>query len=165
MTGVQTCALPISIWYAGEHPWWTHRFNRTADGVSVEEETDKPDSLLNFYRGLLRLRAVRAELRSGSQTMLCAKASSVLCFERTLGNAGTLVAINLASDPATIELSADDIAVAGLDVDWRDLLDHDLKVDARRITLAGFGVRVLGSASAGRLSPAAAPAAARSPRR
>jgi len=134
-----------AIWYTGDHPWWTHRFNRTGDGISVEEETDKPDSLLNFYRSLLRIRAHRAELSSGSQTILCAQAPSVVCFERALEGARTLIAINLAADPVTIELSAEEVAAAGLNESWRDLLDHDRQVDARKIPLAGFGVRVLGS--------------------
>ena len=133
-----------AIWYAGDHPWWTHRFNRTGDGVSVEEETAKPDSLLNFYRRLLRLRAARAELRTGGQTILCASAPSVLCIERALGNARTLVAINLTADPVTIELSTEDIAAAALNESWQDLLEHR-KVDARKISLAGFGLRILGS--------------------
>lgn len=134
-----------AIWYRGDHPWWNNRFNRAGDGVSVEEETGKPDSLLNFYRRLLRLRAERAELRAGRQTILCAQAPAVVCIERALGDARSLIAINLAADPVTIELSADDRAAAGIDADWRDLLDHDLKSDARRISLAGFGVRVLAS--------------------
>ena len=134
-----------AIWYAGDHPWWTGRFNRTGDGISVEEETDKPDSLLNFYRRLLELRARRAELGAGSQTILCARAASVVCFERAGGKARSLIAVNLGADPQTIEFSPEDIAAAGLDRSWRDLLDHDVKVDARKITLAGFGVRVLGN--------------------
>jgi alpha-amylase len=136
-----------AIWYVGDHPWWTNRFNRSGDGVSVEEETGKPESLLNFYRRLLGIRARRAELRTGSQTILCAQAPSVVCFVRGLGNARSLIAINLAADPVTVELSAEDIAAAGMNESWRDLLDHGRKVEARKISLAGFGVSVLGSPS------------------
>jgi hypothetical protein len=58
-----------------------------------------------------------------------------------------VIAINLVADPASVEFPAEDIAAAGLDESWRDLLDHDRKVDARKVGLAGFGVRVLGSPS------------------
>ncbi|MFC1466055.1 MAG: alpha-amylase family glycosyl hydrolase [Candidatus Brachytrichaceae bacterium NZ_4S206] len=58
-------------WYAAETgpgmtTWFkpANRNNRPNDGVSVEEQDGDPNSLLNYYRALIRLRNERATLRS-----------------------------------------------------------------------------------------------------
>ena len=43
-----------AIWYKGQKTYWTERFARDDDGVSVAEEDRDPKSLLNHYRGLLQ---------------------------------------------------------------------------------------------------------------
>ena len=95
-----------AIWYRGPHPWWTARFNRSDDGVSLEEESRDPHSLLAFYRRLLQIRAARTEIQTGRQVILDSAAAHVVCFLREQGAARTLVALNLAATPATVAFLA-----------------------------------------------------------
>ncbi|TAM22452.1 MAG: alpha-amylase, partial [Rhodanobacter sp.] len=39
-----------AIWYEGSKPWWPDRYNRSNDGVSLQEEKARPDSLYHWYR-------------------------------------------------------------------------------------------------------------------
>jgi glycosidase len=82
-------------WYRRpDETYWTERFNRGHDGVSVEEEDRDPHSLLNFYRLLLRVRRAHAALRSGAQRIL-ASAPDTLVIERGQGDERLWLVSNL----------------------------------------------------------------------
>ena len=64
-------------WYANENGtgmthWFkpTNRNNAPNDGVSVQEQESKPDSLLSFYRLLAQLRAQYPSLRSNDFSVI-----------------------------------------------------------------------------------------------
>jgi len=70
--GSDYCREPMD-WYAVEQgagmPTWFRpdgRGNRAGDGVSVEEQTSDPGSLLNLYRRLIRMHGTHSALRLGS---------------------------------------------------------------------------------------------------
>jgi alpha-amylase len=107
-----------AIWYRGNQPWWTNRYNRSHDGVSLEEEQAQPDSLYNWYRKLLALRKARPELREGIQRILCDDDSSVLCILREEGGRRTLLMVNLGRNDAMPRL--DSALVNG--TAWQNLL-------------------------------------------
>jgi len=74
-------------WYADEQglgmtTWFkpANRNNRPDDGVSVEEQEADPDSLLNYYRGLVRLRNERPALRGTTFRMMDAVAGCGSCM-------------------------------------------------------------------------------------
>ena len=137
-----------AVWYRGDKPWWTNRYNRSGDGVSVEEQDDDPDSLLNWYRRLLALRQQRAELRHGAQRLPCPDDGPVLCVLREADGQRTLLLANLGDAPASPKLDA---VVAKQQ--WIDLLagDHGAPgnaaagVDPASLSLPAMGVRILGS--------------------
>ncbi|WP_426700857.1 alpha-amylase family glycosyl hydrolase [Rhodanobacter sp. Col0626] len=128
-----------ATWYQGPQRWWTERFNRSNDGVSLEEEQAQPGSLYHWYRKLLALRRARPELREGSQRILCDDASAVLCILREDGPRRTLLIANLGDTEARPVL---DPALLG-DASWFDLLgDGKQPVDA---SLHPMQVRILGT--------------------
>lgn len=106
-----------AVWYAGDHPWWTDRFNRSGDGVSVEEEAANPRSLLADYRRLIALRRERPELRAGEETIVCREVPGVLCIERAKGAARSVLAVNLTAAQASLPLAA-----IGAGLHWKSLL-------------------------------------------
>jgi len=134
-----------AIWYQGDQPWWTQRYNRSRDGVSVEEEHDKPGSLLDWYRTLLALRQARPELRNGSQRVLCDDDTAVLCLLREADGRKTLLLANLGTSDARPVL---DKQIA--EERWTDLVDdggntgHG-KVAIDALSLAPMTVRILGT--------------------
>ena len=134
-----------ATWYRGDGSarWWTQRYSRSGDGVSVEEQDGDAGSLLNWYRRLLALRQQRPELRHGGQSLPCADAGPVLCLLREADGERTLLLVNLGKQDARAAFTG-----AGIGGGWRDLLDGDAKaIDPAALSLPPLGVRVLGAAS------------------
>jgi glycosidase len=131
-----------AIWYRGDKPWWTHRYNRSGDGVSVQEQDGDPASLLNWYRRLLTLRAQRPELRRGEQRLPCPDDTPVLCLLREADGRRTLLLVNLGTDAARPELEPQ-LA----DAAWTELASSNGGGSAGDATgeLPPMGVRVLGA--------------------
>ena len=129
-----------AIWYQGSKPWWPDRYNRSDDGVSLQEEKARPDSLYHWYRKLLALRQARPELRTGSQRILCDDDSAVLCILRGDGAQRTLLLVNLGKTDAK----------PGLDPKfangspWIDLLDSRAAAPLNA-TLQPMQVRIVGT--------------------
>jgi glycosidase len=56
----------IAVWYV-DGPWTTPGYSKDGDGISVESEDRDPNSLLNFYRLLIRIRKSSPALSEGSE--------------------------------------------------------------------------------------------------
>ena len=109
MTGVQTCALPISDYKT----------------VNVQTELKDPNSLLNWHRKLIAMRRALPALRDGGMVMLDTANSSVLSYVRTapVGDHNIVVALNMTAQPKKIAL---DLREAGIQqTAIRTLLTND----------------------------------------
>jgi alpha-amylase len=95
-------------WYKGPKSYWTDRFAKDNDGISVAEQTRDPASLLNHYRRLMKLRAAHPAFRSDSQRIV-PSADNLLVVERASGGERLLIVANLSDKPA-------DYPVSGLDL-------------------------------------------------
>jgi neopullulanase len=125
----------------GAFPWDEGRWDRDLHG---------------FVRSVLRLRAARPELRHGSTTAVAA-AGPAMAFERRLGDARSVVAVNPGTDAVSIEVALHDaprgrVVGVGLDgVPGGTALDAPI-ADGRAILPLGprdarvFSVAVDGSA-------------------
>lgn len=132
-----------AIWYRGDKPWWTDRYSRSDDGVSVQEQDSSPDSLLNWYRRLLALRQSRPELRHGAQRILCDDAGPVLCLLREADGRRTLLLANLGDAAATPSVGSE---IAGLP--WIDLFggkSAKQPIHPDSLSLPPMGIRILGT--------------------
>jgi glycosidase len=136
-----------AIWYRGDGPWWTARFARDDDGISVEEQQSDPGSLLSFYRRLLALRRSHAELRTGDQQIIPVGQPGVLAVRRTRGAAATVLLINLSSQPVTLDLPAGALGDVPSSASIRELITGTrLAAGARGVvhtTLAPEGLQLL----------------------
>ena len=95
-------------WYKGPKSYWTERFAKDDDGVSVAEEDRDPASLLNHYRRLLKIRATHPALRSGAQRVI-SRPGELLAVERTAGGQRLLVVANLSPDAHDYRTSGRDL--------------------------------------------------------
>lgn len=132
-----------AIWYDGKWDdqwWWKQRFNRSHDGVSVEEEQAKPNSLYHWYRKLLALRHARPELRGNEQKILCDDARAVLCILRGQGDRRTLLMVNLGKTDAKPRLDPK----LATDTKWVDLLDGNKPASIGAV-LEPMQVRIMGT--------------------
>jgi alpha-amylase len=133
-------AAGSATWYRGDQWFWKDRYNRSHDGVSLEEELARPDSLYHWYQQLLALRHARPEISDGSQRILCDGGSAVLCVLREQGERRTLLLVNLGETDARPDL--DPRFVAG--TAWVDLLD-DAAAAAPDAVLHPMQVRIVGT--------------------
>ncbi len=129
-----------AIWYRGDQWFWKDRFNRSHDGVSLQEEQARPDSLYHWYKQLLALRHARPEISAGSQRILCDDDSAVLCILRGEGAQRTLLLVNLGKVDAKPRL---DPELVGGNA-WGDLLDNGAPASPDA-TLHPMQVRIAGT--------------------
>jgi glycosidase len=97
-----------AIWYKGQKTYWTDRFARDHDGISVVEEDKDPASLLNHYRRLLKLRAAHPALRGGTQRVVPG-GTSILVVERASGRDRIQIIANLSGQSAEYLVSGRDL--------------------------------------------------------
>ncbi len=93
-------ATPTGGFTTGE-PWLPFGPDRAT--VNVEAERDDPTSILTLHRALLALRRAEPALAVGSWSAIEAS-GSVLAYERRLGDRAFIVALNLGSEPAELDL-------------------------------------------------------------
>ena len=94
-------------WYKGSKDYWTKRFAKDNDGVSVDEEDRDPHSLLNHYRKLLALR--RANPAIDGDQHIVESPPAILAVERSGGGQRLIILANLSDEPATYRVSGRDL--------------------------------------------------------
>ncbi len=135
-----------AAWYRGTGAWWTNRYAKDADGLSVEEETRDPNSLLSFYRRLLAIRRSRPELVSGDQRVVATDRPDVLAVVRRTPAQASLLLVNLTGTATTVALKRDSLPETLLSPRMNDLLSgksEGASGDTLRVHLPPFGVELL----------------------
>ncbi len=75
--------------------------------VNVAAEEHEPNSLLDWYKTLIRLKKTVPSLATGQQTMLARSSDTVLSWERKApGEPVVVVAVNFTASPQSVDLSA-----------------------------------------------------------
>ena len=103
---------PLDWYAAGEGPGQTNwfkvpdRWNRPYDGVSVEEQENDPNSLLNTYRHLLELRQSNDALKDGDFVVLTTQAvgRKAWSVSRTAGDQTVIGIFNFGEEAVDITL-------------------------------------------------------------
>ncbi len=98
----------MTAWFRPEDRW-----NEPLDGVSVAEQTDDPDSLLNLYRKAIRLRREHPGLRDGSFEILPLESSgaSVWAFSRGEGSEAVVAIFNFSDQ--TLRVTFERLPIEG----------------------------------------------------
>jgi alpha-glucosidase len=93
--------------------------------VNVQVEDAASDSLLNWYKELIQMRATNPALREGPLTMLDRTNANVLSYVRkgSAGSPSVVVALNFTAQPQTISLNLAGTGVTGNNV--KTLLTDD----------------------------------------
>ena len=134
-----------ALWYRGNGPWWSGRFARDDDGISVEEEQDNPASLLSFYRRLLALRRARPELLAGDQRVLPTAERNVLAILRATPEDASVLLLNLGDAAADVALDAAALPATLADRPLADLVSGAPEASLARVALPPWGVKLLGA--------------------
>ena len=115
-----------AIWYKDTGPWWTNRFNRDNDGISVAEENNDASSLLSYYHRLLALRRARPELRAGDERVIPTDQKAVLAVLRASGkdegSHASLLLVNLSGSEVITTIADTSLPAAFRGRSPKDLL-------------------------------------------
>lgn len=99
-------------WYPeggeGQTFWEAPRDNVGPNAVSVETQTNDPDSLLSRYREMIRIRHDSEALMKGGIEEVQTGDDKVIGYKRTYKNDSVLVLHNLSGEEATVKLDRDD---------------------------------------------------------
>ena len=132
-----------AAWYRDSGPWWTDRYAKDDDGISVEEQERNPASLLSFYRRLLTLRRERPELVSGDAQIVATDRPDVLAVLRATAGQASLLLVNLSDSAATAVVQDDGLPAMLRRSRLRDLLSGTPGAHQRQVELPPFGVKLL----------------------
>jgi alpha-glucosidase len=126
-------------------PWLPVNRN-FADGINVYVQEKKPDSILNFYRHLIKIRKQTSALVEGEYIPVHESSQAYLAFLRTTENQKVLVVLNFSQERLTIDFS--DIH----DHSLNHSLNHSLKpifvssslrdLDLSKIEMEPFGILI-----------------------
>ncbi len=111
--------------------------------VNVQAESAEPNSLLNWYKRLIALRAENPVMRSGQTVMVDRTNPNVLSYLRTEPQAGpaVLVAINFSAQAQTIDYHLRVHGVSGsAATGLLETQGMQRRMDLRHMTLPPFGV-------------------------
>lgn len=98
----------MATWYKEKGPW-KDQFNdkKPNDGISLEEERNKPNSLWNFYHEMIVLRRLNPVLINGTYKTLSNNNDVVYSFQRTQGNTKFVIAVNLSLQSQDVSIQMD----------------------------------------------------------
>lgn len=99
-------------WYASESgtgmaTWFkpADRNNKSNDGISVEEQSGKSDSLLEYYRSLIALRNANSALRTGAfEKIELDSDANVYAYLRQDSTASFVIVLNFEDKPVSVTL-------------------------------------------------------------
>lgn len=93
----------MALWYKNTGPWWTHTYDIPDDGISLQEEIHKKNSLWNFYRRMIHLRTGNNIIESGNYTQIPNNnKKEIFTFARSLDNKTVFVALNFSNKNQTV---------------------------------------------------------------
>ena len=125
--GSRTEAPGQANWYKSSKTYWTQRFAKDHDGVSVAEEDGDPHSLLNHYRRLLVLRRTHPAMSEGGQRLLDSP-PGLLVIERWKRAERLLIIANLSQRSSIYR-------VIGRDLLAKRNIKGELRLSAYRATV------------------------------
>ncbi len=99
----------MSLWYKNTGPWWDDTSLKDNDGISVEEQINDPNSLLNFYKSLIKLRKSSSAFTIGEQTFVDNNNTSIISFCRWQGTKKYLVSFNVSNSVQTTAINITDL--------------------------------------------------------
>ena len=128
-TPMQWSAAPNAGFTTGK-PWLMVNPNYTE--INVENQEKQPNSVLNYYKQLLKLRKSHPVFIYGDITPMFADSDSVMAYVRSDAEKAVLVAANFGTEPVTLPVTVKAVLLENLPAE----------IGAETITLAPCGVVV-----------------------
>ncbi|QAY67008.1 glycoside hydrolase family 13 protein [Paenibacillus protaetiae] len=103
-TPMQWSAEPMAGFTAADQTWL--KVNPNYSTINVAQQLDDPDSILNFYKQLIRLRKQNPVFVYGSYHLLLPNHSRLFVYTRTLGSKKALVINNFSNKETRFKVPA-----------------------------------------------------------
>ncbi|GLR15670.1 alpha-amylase family glycosyl hydrolase [Portibacter lacus] len=94
----------ICLWYKETGPWWDDSNLSDYDGISVEEQLLDPNSLLNFYKEIIKIRNQHEAFQNGEIVFLDNENDYVISYIRFFKEDYFLVNISLSDEKQLINI-------------------------------------------------------------
>jgi alpha-glucosidase len=126
----------VNAGFSPASPWMKVNANYTE--INVEKQEKDENSILNFYKKMIRLKKENEIFTYGTYDLLLEEDKQIYAYTRTLGEEKVVVITNLSKSDATFEseltLNSENLLLANLDA-----ADHD---DVTSINLKPYEARV-----------------------
>ncbi|OYQ43289.1 hypothetical protein CHU92_03580 [Flavobacterium cyanobacteriorum] len=144
--GIKAAATPVNEpfpWYApgkgtGMVTWNT---GASPETVTAEDQAADPQSLLNYYRQLIKLRKTDPGFMAGSYKETPNSGENVFSFLRIYKNLATLVVINLSGNEETAILADNSLKLSSAKLLLGDRVDN-FKNGSRAVVMPPYAVQV-----------------------
>ncbi|WP_299212480.1 alpha-amylase family glycosyl hydrolase [uncultured Aquimarina sp.] len=118
----------MALWYKDTGLWWEQTSIIDNDGISVEEQVDDPNSLLNFYKKIIDIRKSNKVLQIGKQEFLKNDHGDVISFYRTHNNHVFLIIVNVGKKISEVRITTSQKNISKMEpLLEQGLLDHKIK--------------------------------------
>ena len=108
----------------------------------METESKDPDSILNTYKALLKLRKTNAALRDGEQITINEDDPNFFAFVRRSGDEAVVVVLNMSGQERSIRLDAAQHGVQGLPLQYLYVSDCCKQDDPYVLRFKPYGALV-----------------------
>lgn len=98
-----------ALWYKDSGPWWDDTNLKDNDSISVEEQENDPNSLLNFYKKLIKLRKSSNAFTTGEQTFVSCGNDNIVSLCRWQDNEKYLVSFNVSDSSQSASINISDL--------------------------------------------------------
>ena len=134
----------MALWYKETGPWWDDSQLRDRDGISVEEQENDPNSLLNFYKRLIQLSHSTEPIKSGVFKLIPTEYDELFVFKRSTASSEVLVIVNLSEESDFVTLSIPDLVSGEIQRPkitslFPDESTFEITQDSLNLTLPRFG--------------------------
>jgi glycosidase len=138
----------MALWYENIEPYWSEKHIKSHDGISVEEQHNDSNSILNFYRKLLKFRSSNSMFTKGDFEILENSIDSVFTYCRWNETSGSVLAFNFTNESSSITINKEDLPFDYSGNNWENEFsdgESEFKVrkDSIEITLDNNGFIVL----------------------
>ncbi len=104
-TPMQWDESPNAGFTKSQKPWLA--VNPNYQKINVQAESGQPDSVLSFYREMVRLRNSKSSLVFGSYRDISGKFPNIYAYVRADAAGRTIVVLNFSNEPVNFQLPAD----------------------------------------------------------
>ncbi|WP_142784096.1 alpha-amylase family glycosyl hydrolase [Changchengzhania lutea] len=138
----------MPLWYKNTGPWWDDTTLKDNDGISVEEQINDPNSLLSFYKELIKLRKSNSAFTIGEQAFVNNTNTSIISFCRWQDNEKYLVLFNESNSAQTTSINSADLPFKLTENKLESIISNkensnSIKESKIDLILAPFGYTVL----------------------